>query len=297
MKNTSIHKVAVISTGSGAAHPEHLYGTKKPALWWIFTSRRWVTIPINVYVIEHANGLVLFDTGMDRAVVTNPEYWPDRITRFFMRHIFRWNIGPQDTLSRQLELAGYSASDVSKAVISHMHVDHAGGVREIPEADLFVAEEAWEHMQGPHPEREAVLRRDIDIHGARWHQIVFTPTDDPTLGPFGESFDLMGDGSMVVLPTPGHMPGSVSMLVRRDGAPPLLLVGDLTYAEELLQRDDFPGTGDKRLLRESFARVRALMDRIPDLVILPAHDPHAVDKLNTSREPGRDSDLTDRRIR
>lgn len=279
-----ISKVTVVNTGSGAGHPEHLYGTRKPALWWIFTSRRWVEMPINVYVIEHANGLVLFDTGADRAVVTDPNYWPDPITRMFMRRIFRWDLGPDDTLSRQLELAGYSAADVTKAVISHLHVDHAGGISEIPQAELLVAKEAWEHMQGPHPEREAVLRRDIDIPDAKWQQIVFQRTGDPSLAPFSESFDLMGDGSMIVLPTPGHMPGSVSMLVRRGVAPPLLLVGDLTYSEELLERNQFPATGDKKLLGESFAKVRALRERMSGLIILPAHDLHAPDKLRQDRE-------------
>jgi N-acyl homoserine lactone hydrolase len=290
MENHPIRNVTVINTGSGDAHPEHLYGSRKPALWWIFTSRRWVTIPINVYVIEHSDGLVLFDTGMDRAVVTNPEYWPDAVTRLFMRKIFRWNITPQDTLSLQLESAGYTTTDVTKAVISHLHVDHAGGIREIPEAELFVAKEAWEHMCGPHPEREAVLRRDLDIPNAKWRQIAFQPTGDPLLAPFGESFDLMGDGTMVVLPTPGHMPGSVSMLVRREGSPPLLLVGDLTYAEDLLNRDQVPATGDKELLRESFAKVRSLKEQLPDLIVLPGHDTHAVGTLDSwpsGRDPER----------
>ena len=39
--STLIRNVAVIRTGSGAGHPEHVYGTRKPTLWWIFTSRRW----------------------------------------------------------------------------------------------------------------------------------------------------------------------------------------------------------------------------------------------------------------
>jgi glyoxylase-like metal-dependent hydrolase (beta-lactamase superfamily II) len=256
-----------------------VYGTRKPTLWWIFTSRRWIELPINAYVIEHDDGLVLFDTGMDRAVVTDPDYWPDPITALFMRRIFRWNIGPDDTLAQQLELAGYSPADVRKAVISHLHADHVGGIGDIPDADLYVSSEAWEHMLGPHPEREMVLRRDIDIPGARWHQFTFEATDDPSLAPFGASFDLMGDGSMMILPTPGHLAGSVSMLVRRGNAAPLLLIGDLTYAEELLDQDRIPGTGHAAQLRESYAKVRGLRDRTPGLVILPAHDPKAADKL------------------
>jgi glyoxylase-like metal-dependent hydrolase (beta-lactamase superfamily II) len=78
------------------------------------------------------------------------------------------------------------------------------------------------------------------------------------------------------------MPGSVSMLVRRSDAPPLLLVGDLTYAEELLERNQTPATGDRKLLLESFANVRSLKKRTPDLVILPTHDPGAAGKLGPS---------------
>lgn len=66
---------------------------------WILFGRRWVRLPINVYVIDHADGVVLFDTGQDRAVVTDPDDWLDRITAFVSRHIFRHiSIGPGDTL-------------------------------------------------------------------------------------------------------------------------------------------------------------------------------------------------------
>lgn len=280
MTTKAIARVSVISTGEGEAHHEHIYGTRKPALWWIFFGRRRVRLPINVYVVEHKDGLVLFDTGQDRAVVTDPDFYPDRITALFMRHIFRWHIGPGDTLTIQLERAGYSAADVRSAVISHLHADHVGCIAEIPQADLYAAEEGFAYMRGPdHPERHFVYRDRIEIPGAKWRPIAFEPTDDPALAPFTEAFDLMGDGSLVVLPTPGHLDGSVSMLVRRGEAAPLLFIGDLTYDEDLLQRDRFPAIGDRDELRSSFAKVRALKTRRPDLVILPAHDPRAAEKL------------------
>lgn len=280
---STIRAVSVIRTGEGEGHHEHIYGTRKPALWWIFFGRRWVRLPINAYVIEHAHGLVLFDTGQDRAVVTEPDYYPDRITTFFMRNIFRWHIEPEDTLAAQLQRAGYSAADVRTAVISHLHADHVGCIAEIPQADLYAAEEGLAYMRGPdHPERHLVFRDRIEIPGAKWHSIPFERTDDPELAPFTEAFDLMGDGSMMVLPTPGHLEGSVSMLVRRGERPPLLMIGDLTYADELLERDQFPAIGDKDELRVSFAKVRALKQRMPDLVILPAHDPRAAEKLRAA---------------
>ena len=173
MRPSPIEKVCVITTGHGSGHHEHVYGTKKPTLWWIFFGKRRITLPINVYVIEHPDGLVLFDTGVDTRVVTDPDYWPDPITALFMRHIFEWDIEPGDRLSRQLELAGYAASDVSKAVISHLHADHVGGIGDIPQADLFVAREAWEHMLGLLPggrcaaARHSRTRRQVEPNRVR----------------------------------------------------------------------------------------------------------------------------------
>ncbi len=274
-----VKAVSVISTGTGEVHREHIHGSGKPALWWIFFGRRWEKMPINVFVIEHANGLVLFDTGQDRAVMTDPDYWPEGITGAFMRNLFRFDIGLDETLSRQLKKLGYSTADVSKAVFSHLHMDHTGSIGEISHADLIVSNEAWDHMLGPHPEREGVFRRHIDLPGAKWRQIDFKPPDDPLLASFEYAHDLMGDGSMVLLPTPGHGAGSISMLVRQDNAPPLLLIGDLTYRMEFMERFQFPGTGDKNKLRASFEKVLALKKKMPDLVILASHDPGAAKAL------------------
>ena len=69
------------------------------------------------------------------------------------------------------------------------------------------------------------------------------------------------------------------MLVRRRGAPPVLLIGDLTYSEELLDRDQVAGTGDKQQLLATYEKVRALRAHTPGLVIIASHDSTAVAKL------------------
>lgn len=86
---------------------------------------------------------------------------------------------------------------------------------------------------------------------------------------------MMGDGSLMPLPTPGHTVGSMSLLVRSAGMPPLLLIGDLAYEVDALLGDRLPGLGDPAELRSSYAKVRELKARLPDLVILPSHDPAA----------------------
>lgn len=275
----AIRDVHVITTGHGEQHREHRYGSSKPLMWWVLTSRSWVSLPINAFAIEHRDGLVLFDTGIDPAIVSDPNYISSSVGRFLLRRIFRFHVGADDALDSRLDAVNLAASDVSKVVISHLHFDHIGGIGHVPQAELLVSQDEWEQLAVPHPERDWILREHIELPRANWRPIDFAPTNDPLLKPFGGCFDVMGDESMMLLPTPGHSPGSMSMLVRSRNLPPLLFVGDLTYELNLLLNDQVPGLGDVDELRASFAKVRALREALPDLVVLPSHDYAAAESL------------------
>lgn len=283
----AIRSVHILSTGTGEQHKEHRQGSSLPQLWWVLMSRSWIKVPLACFVLEHRDGLVLFDTGMDPAIKSDPNYIDSAIGRFLLNRIFRLHIGPGDALGKQLEALGFAPSAVKTAVISHLHFDHIGGIADVPQAELLVSKDEWDQLSGPHPEREWVLREHIELPGAKWRQIDFEPTDDPLLAPFGGSYDVMGDGSMILLATPGHTPGSLSMLVRSEGKPPLLLVADLAYDTKLLMKDQIPGTGDAAALRSSYAKVRALKEQLPDLVILVSHDPQTADALKAAMNRGK----------
>lgn len=278
----AIKAVHPITTGYVEQHKEHRLGSSKPLMWWVLTSRSWVKAPITAYAIEHRDGLVLFDTGVDPALVSNPDYISSAIGRFILNRVFRFHIGPEDALDKQLQAINLAATDVSKVVVSHLHFDHIGGIAHVPQAELLVSSDEWRRLDAPSPERDWILREHIELPGAKWHPVEFAPTDDPLLTPFGGCYDVMGDGTMMLLPTPGHSPGSMSMLVRSSGLPPLLFVGDLTYELEPLHHDRVPGIGDPDQLKASFAIVRALEDALPDLVVVPSHDPSAAAKLVAS---------------
>jgi glyoxylase-like metal-dependent hydrolase (beta-lactamase superfamily II) len=276
----AVKAVSVISTGTVQIRPEHPYGTRKPLYWWLLASRRWTPPrPINVYVIEHARGLILFDTGQDRASVTDGAYFPGGVTGYLYDRLARFDIGERDTLTAQLAALGYAPADVDTAILSHLHEDHIGGLRELSGSELLVSAAEWAELHRPAPELRGFLRSHIQLPGLKWRQISLEPTDDPALAPFTEALDVMGDGSLVLLPTPGHTAGSASLLVRRVGRPPLLLAGDLTYGAEMLQRGQLPGVGNRRRLAESSRKVLALAEQQPGLVVLPAHDPTAAQRL------------------
>ena len=214
----------------------------------------------------------MFDAGLDTAVLTNPNYVDSAIGRFFMRRLFRIRLQPDETLTNKLAGLGFDAADVRKVVISHLHFDHVGGIAEVPQADLLISRDEWAQLSGPHPERDFIFREHVQRPGARWRVVDFDYTDDPLLAPFGGCHDAMNDGSLILLPTPGHTPGSISMLARIRGRAPVLLIGDLAYEAELLMKDQLPDTGDKAQLLASYAKVRGLKQRLPELVILPSHD-------------------------
>ncbi len=276
----AVKAVSVVSTGTVEIHPEHPYGTKQPLYWWLLTSRQWTPPrPINTYVIEHSQGLILFDTGQDRASVVDDTYFPGGFTGLIYDRLARFRIGEQDTLTAQLATLGYTPADVDTAIVSHLHQDHIGGLRELKAADLLVASAEWAELSKAAPELRGFLRRHIQIPGLKWHHITMEPTSDLSLAPFTESLDVMGDGSLVLLPTPGHTAGSMSLLVRRGTKAPLLLTGDLTYGADILERRQIPGVGNRHDLAVTTGKVLALKEQMPDLVVLPAHDPTAAQRL------------------
>jgi len=280
-----IENLRIFSTGTGALHPEHRNGSRKPQLWWVLTSKSWIKVPLNAFLIEHRDGLVLFDTGIDPTIKSDPSYIDSAIGRFLLKRIFQLDLGPNDGLDQQLMSLGHRAADIQKAVISHLHFDHVGGIAHIPQAELLVSRNEWAQLSSPHPEREWILREHIELPSANWRPIDFVSTNDPVLSPFGGCYDVMGDGSIVLLPTPGHTPGSLSALLRSEGMAPVLLIGDLSYDVDMLMNDQLPGTGNGEQLRQSFAKVRALKEQLPNLIIIATHDQAAKVKLKAAKAP------------
>jgi len=267
-----ISSVRVLQCGRAEQHREHRCGSRLPQFWWVFFGRSWVPVPLQCFLIEHHDGLVLFDTGIDPAIMSNPAYIKQAIGRFLLPRIFRFHLAEADRIDRVLAEIGINSDEIHLAVISHLHFDHVGGIAQILQAELLVSDREWAILSDPHPEREWILREHIEIPDAKWRQVVFEPTDEPPFEDFDGIHDVAGDGSMILLPTPGHTPGSMSMLIRQEGWSPILLVGDLTYEVTLLEQGIVPGTGERDALLAAYEKVRRLQQRLPGLVVVASHD-------------------------
>jgi len=220
-------------------------------------------------VVEHEHGLVLFDTGQDRASVTDADYFPPGLAGFLYSRLACFSIGQEQTLATQLQLLGYDIARVRVVVLSHLHQDHIGGLGELGHAQIIVGRSELAAAREPFAEMNGYLTQHIFHPGLKWKAV------DDTL-------DIFEDGSLTVTSTPGHTPGSLSMLLRQGDFPPLLFVGDLTYDVTLLACEHIPGIGSKAELLASTRRVAEFAAQYPGLVVLAAHDPAAQSLLKSA---------------
>ncbi|MCP3934159.1 MAG: N-acyl homoserine lactonase family protein [Actinomycetia bacterium] len=183
----------------------------------------WVTLPVAGWLIEHRHGLALFDTGMHADL----QHTTARIGR--NAEVFKPDFKPGEELTAQLSRHGIHPGDVAHVILSHLHFDHAGGTCEIPDARLVVQRAEW----------EAGHNQQLVDAG------VYTP-DDYDLGHdvqlIDGTHDLMGDGSIVCIPTPGHTPGHQSLRVELDSGP-VVLAADCIYFQRMLDTMTVPRFG------------------------------------------------------
>jgi len=233
-------------------------------------------LPIYTYLIEHPEGLFLFDTGETARTATKgflPWWHP------FFRLSVDIRVGPDDEIGPRLRTLGIDpAEDLRTVVLSHLHHDHADGLHHFEQARIVVGDENWHASQGLRGTVSGALPK-------RWpswfdpDRIGFT---GPAAGPFARTHPITADGRIFAVETPGHMLGHLSVVVRADDAT-YFLAGDATYDEELLRSRIVDGASYD--VATSLATLDAIAEfgRIEPTVLLPAHDPLAEERLAERR--------------
>jgi glyoxylase-like metal-dependent hydrolase (beta-lactamase superfamily II) len=266
-------KVHAIRTGSVRIKIAQMSGRGKGVarLGHVLVDRDWSEwVPIYAWLIEHGEGLILVDTG-ETARVHERGYHP-RWHPFFRRSS-QFQVTPDDELGPQLRNLGVRAREIRHVVITHLHTDHAGGVAHVVGQQTWVHPIEWRRAQGFGGQVQGYL----PTRWPQWWDPQPLRFESHAFGPFPERMSLTRRGDIFVVPTPGHTPGHVSVVVQ--GTPTIFIAGDTSYTEELLLQGVVDGVSpDEGVARQTNQRILALAREQP-IVYLPSHDPDSADRL------------------
>ena len=266
-------KVHAIRTGSVRIKISQMAGRGQglARLGHVLVDREWSDwVPIYAWLIEHGEGLILVDTG-ETARVHQRGYHP-RWHPFF-RRASQFQLTPDDEIGPQLRMIGVRPRDIRQIVITHLHTDHAGGAAHLVGQKTWVHPIEWRRAQGFGGQVQGYLPH----RWPQWWEPEPLRFESVAFGPFGEGMSLTKRGDVFVVPTPGHTPGHVSVIVR--GSPSIFIAGDTSYTQDLLVQGVVDGVSpDEGVARRTNQRILALAREQP-LVYLPSHDPESANRL------------------
>lgn len=211
-------------------------------------------IPVPAWLIRHARGDVVFDTGLASSLADDPAAL-GRYAKFFSAELTT-----ASTVAGRLAEHGVDPEGALTVVVSHCHFDHVGGLGSLPNARLVVHRDEWRVATSGDGAYEPEL---FDLG----HDVVAVE----------DGHDVFGDGTVVTMPTPGHTCGHQSLRVETAGGP-TILTADACYFSHTLDDEVLPPFGfDLEQQRRSLALLRAERDR--GVRIVPGHDAAAMRAL------------------
>lgn len=236
---------------------------------------KWWRAPVPAFLITHpVAGPLLVDTGFHPSVAAKPSANLGRI----VTRVLRPRLEPGADLSSQLRDRGLDPRKIGLVVMTHLHVDHASGISEFPNATIVLSESEWiagttdtrPILRGYRPSHYDYLfdYRTIDFDRGEGIEVDSYAT-------FGRSFDLFGDGSLRLVYTPGHSAGHCAVIARlreRD----FVIAGDAIYTQAQLEGGNPPPRPlDMHNWRRSLRDLQNFHRTYPQAAIVPGHDPGA----------------------
>jgi glyoxylase-like metal-dependent hydrolase (beta-lactamase superfamily II) len=232
-----------------------------------YPDARDIKIPINMWILDHPMGLVVYDTGNNVAISDGncSSHWVQGLCDFLLPDQTR-----DDVIDRYLDRLGYTIDDVKIVITSHSHLDHIANIEMFPNAIHVIQKielyQAWwpEKFQrgGAHVLADYDDARDFDY---------FALEGD---------YDLFGDGSVMIYSTPGHTLGHQSVKVQLPNTGTVILSQDAIWMEENLE--GYPAGLNYSILDYSHSVER--LTRMRDLENAPLWFGHSIKQYEAMGE-------------
>ena len=199
------------------------------------------------YLVKHDGDYLLWDTGH---AMTTP------------------NVAPKVSIVDQLAKLNLKPEQIKYVGISHYHGDHTGQVASFPGATLLIGAREWDAITAPKP-----------AEGVNYKPFEHWAKGEGKLEALSLDKDVFGDGSVIVLRTPGHTPGHQSLLVKLPQMGNVIIVGDAVHFRENWDTDGVPAFNyDRAQTVASIERLKKIAANLKATVIIQ-HDKRDIEKL------------------
>ena len=196
------------------------------------------------WLIQHGSKWLLWDTGVPESALNDPKGW-STLPKLIVYHLDK-------TLTEQLATIGLKPDDVTYVALSHTHGDHIGNVRLFPNSTVLMQRAEYEWISTPDGPND-----NVNQLKALARKLMGTPKYLKLLD--GDT-DVFGDGSFTLVSTPGHTPGSESLMVHLKNSGFIILSGDVVHLEENFKNDTVPSLNtDKAASIASMERVKRMI--------------------------------------
>lgn len=237
----------------------------------VFTDEHWTDwLPTYAWVIDHEEGVIVVDTGQGTHLLE---------TAHALHPYLRWEvmfrIERDHEVGPQLRAMGVGPRDVKQVVLTHLHMDHDGGLAHFPHSDILVSRGELQSARG----WMGRMRGYLPNRWPTWFSPHPVDLGTEAFGPFVASRRLTRAGDVIAVGTPGHTADHLSVLVQDHGIT-YVLAGDASYNERLMLAGEIDGvSADEDVARRTLGAIRDLATDRPT-VYLPTHDPESADRLS-----------------
>jgi glyoxylase-like metal-dependent hydrolase (beta-lactamase superfamily II) len=240
----------------------------------IFTDSQWTAwLPTYAWMIDHPEGIIVVDTGQGRHLLDTA-----RSLHPYLRWEVSFRIEPDEEIGPRLRALGVKPRDVQRVVLTHLHVDHDGGLAHFPDSAILVSRRELQTAGGS----IGRLRGYLPNRWPAWFNPIALDLAAESFGPFAASRRLTRAGDVIAVATPGHTADHLSVMVMEDGIT-YVLAGDTSYTQALMLAGQVDGvSADEATALATLRALKHLAAERPT-VYLPTHDPESAERLSTHR--------------